>query len=436
MTEPVIKVGIMQATTLQFNLSGSFRVDDTIVEGPQTACLKDGKIEWKNQSYNELIFLPTDKESCDFELTDVVIGVDFHWERKEVQRFRGALRLIIDGDKMIAINEIGVEDYLTCVISSEMNATASLELLKAHAVISRSWLLSQIEKREKEKKHTTPEFTETSDTRIKWYDREDHNLFDVCADDHCQRYQGITRASTPKVIEAIAATRGELLYSCNEICDARYSKCCGGAMEIFSTCWEEKDYPYLLAKRDAAVNDLPDLTKEAEAVQWIKTAPDAFCNTADELVLKQVLNYYDQETPDFYRWKVEYSQQELQQLLSDRGGIDIGEITSITAIERGPSARIKTLKISGTKGSFTLGKELEIRRSLSASHLFSSAFVVDAADKDRNGIPQRFIITGAGWGHGVGLCQIGAAMMGEKGYDYKAILQHYYPTSELKQAYL
>lgn len=207
-------------------------------------------------------------------------------------------------------------------------------------------------------------------------------------------------------------------------------------MEIFSTCWEEKDYPYLLAKRDAAVNDLPDLTKEAEAVQWIKTAPDAFCNTADELVLKQVLNYYDQETPDFYRWKVEYSQQELQQLLSDRAGIDIGEITSITAIERGPSARIKTLKISGTKGSFTLGKELETRRSLSASHLFSSAFVVDAADKDLNDIPQRFIITGAGWGHGVGLCQIGAAMMGEKGYDYKAILQHYYPTSELKQAYL
>ena len=319
-----------------------------------------------------------------------------------------------------------------------MSATASLELLEAHAVISRSWLLAQIHKN-KEITETQAEysaFTQTDEELIRWYDREDHTRFDVCADDHCQRYQGITRASTEIVKQAIAATRGQVLTSGGKICDARFSKCCGGAFEEFQYCWEDVKYPYLLKQRDSKTETtLPDLTQEAKAEHWIRTSPEAFCNTTDKKVLSQVLNNYDQETTDFYRWKVVYTQEELSALILKRSGIDYGQIIDLVPIARGTSSRLWKLKIVGTKKTLTIGKELEIRRTLSTSHLYSSAFVVDKEDISPEGIPARFILTGAGWGHGVGLCQIGAAVMGEQGYKYDAILLHYYVGASIEKLY-
>jgi stage II sporulation protein D len=279
---------------------------------------------------------------------------------------------------------------------------------------------------------------------IKWYDHEAHKNFDVCADDHCQRYQGITRASTSRAIEAVSATRGEVLMYEGKICDARFSKCCGGAFEEFQNCWENVRHPYLIGQRDSqTTNKLPDLTIEAEADKWIRTSPVAFCNTQDKKILSQVLNNYDQETADFYRWKVSYSQEELSELIHKRSGIDFGKIIDLIPVERGTSGRLVRLKIVGTLRTLTIGKELEIRRTLSNSHLYSSAFVVDKEYKEEDReykeeeqkIPSRFILTGAGWGHGVGLCQIGAAVMGEKGYKYEEILSHYYPGSMIERQY-
>ena len=332
---------------------------------------------------------------------------------------------------------IGVEDYLISVISSEMSATASLELLKAHAVISRSWLLAQMEKNKMlaDGQDTYTTCTQTDEELIKWYDREDHLHFDVCADDHCQRYQGITRASTETVREAVAATRGELLMYDGKICDARFSKCCGGVFEEFRSCWEEVEHPYLAKQRDSkTATELPDLTIEAEADRWIRTSPEAFCNTADAKILSQVLNHYDQETTQFYRWTVTYGQDELAALIRERSGIDFGRIIDLIPVERGTSGRLIKLKIVGSKRTLTIGKELEIRRTLSTSHLYSSAFVIDKADIS-DGIPGRFTLTGAGWGHGVGLCQIGAAVMGERQYPYDEILLHYYIDASIEKAY-
>ena len=275
---------------------------------------------------------------------------------------------------------------------------------------------------------------------IKWYDHEAHRNFDVCADDHCQRYQGITRASTPQAIEAVSATRGEVLMYKGAICDARFSKCCGGAFEEFQNCWENVKHPYLIRQRDSKTEkQLPDLNIEAEADKWIRTSPVAFCNTQDKKILSQVLNNYDQETADFYRWKVSYSQQELSELIHQRSGIDFGQIIDLIPVERGTSGRLVRLKIVGTLRTLIIGKELEIRRTLSTSHLYSSAFVVDKEYEEKghkeDKIPSRFILTGAGWGHGVGLCQIGAAVMGEQGYKYEEILSHYYPGSTLEKQY-
>ena len=379
-----------------------------------------------------------------FELQDVTIGINFHWERKEVQRFKGELKIIVEDDRLTAINIIPIEDYLTSVISSEMSATASLELLKAHAVISRSWLLNKLKVANgKLKVIMHPDNTANFELStlpsqlIKWYDHEAHKNFDVCADDHCQRYQGITRTSTPQAIEAVFATRGEVLMYEGEICDARFSKCCGGAFEEFQNCWENVKHPYLIGQRDSKTETrLPDLTKEAEADKWIRTSPTAFCNTHNKQVLSQVLNNYDQETTDFYRWRVCYSQQELSELIHKRSGIEFGKIIDLIPVERGTSGRLVRLKIVGTLRTLIIGKELEIRRTLSSSHLYSSAFVVDKEYKeDEKEIPSRFILTGSGWGHGVGLCQIGAAVMGEQGYKYKEILSHYYPGSAIEQQY-
>ena len=455
MTEPQIAVGILSEKEIRFSFPEEFISSDGMaISGIQQAVYQKGKIHWQEKVYDELSFTPQKNTASFFELQDVTIGINFHWERKEVQRFKGKLKIIVEDDKLTAINIISIEDYLTSVISSEMSATASLELLKAHAVISRSWLLNKLRiENEKLKNKMQPDnadsaaisqFSTLNSQFIKWYDHEAHKNFDVCADDHCQRYQGITRASTPQAVEAVSATRGEALIYEGKICDARFSKCCGGAFEEFQNCWENVRHPYLIGQRDSRTeNLLPDLSIEAEADKWIRTSPVAFCNTQDEKILSQVLNNYDQETADFYRWKVCYSQQELSELIHKRSGIDFGKIIDLIPIERGTSGRLVRLKIVGTLRTLTIGKELEIRRTLSTSHLYSSAFVVDKEYKEEyreckeeeQEIPSRFILTGAGWGHGVGLCQIGAAVMGEQGYKYEEILSHYYPGSTIERQY-
>lgn len=446
MKEPKVHVGILFEPQIEFTLLAPYRQDGREVNGNQTVTFDHGRILWQGRLYDELLFEPEDEQNASFELHGVTIGINFHWERKEDQRFQGALRIIVENDKLTAVNVIRVEDYLTSVISSEMSATASLELLKAHAVISRSWLLAQINKnKEIVAKHTDYKAcTQTNDELIRWFDREDHTRFDVCADDHCQRYQGITRASTDIVRQAIQATRGQVLMSEGKICDARFSKCCGGAFEEFQYCWEDTPYSYLRKQRDWRIRqgntsqpatDLPDLTVEAEADRWIRTSPESFCNTTDKHILSQVLNNYDQETTDFYRWRVEYTQDELSALILKRSGIDYGQIIDLVPVARGTSGRLWKLKIVGTKRTLTIGKELEIRHTLSPSHLYSSAFVVDKNDLSPEGIPGRFTLIGAGWGHGVGLCQIGAAVMGEQGYKYDEILLHYYIGASIEPIY-
>lgn len=438
MKEPEISVGIVNAQEIHFTLNGHFFAKGETVCGEQVVTFNEGGILWKDNLYRELTFTPQE-ELNSFSLYDVTIGINFHWERQETQVFMGTLKFVVHEDKITAINQLPVEDYLTSVISSEMSATSSLELLKAHAVVSRSWLFAQIEKRkamDNQRDGFFP-FVKTKDEYIRWYDREDHTIFDVCADDHCQRYQGITKASNSTVAEAVRATRGQLLMYDNKVCDARFSKCCGGATEEFGYCWEDKHYPYLTAVRDAEeeeYRELPDLTQEKEAQHWIRKAPQSFCDTHDAKILSQILNNYDQETTDFFRWHVRYSQQELAEIIRTNTKTDYGDIIDLIPVERGKSGRICKLKIVGTLKTLTIGKELEIRRTLSKSHLFSSAFIVDKGETI-DGIPQWFFISGAGWGHGVGLCQIGAAVMGEKGYKYDEILLHYYKGADIRQFY-
>ena len=435
---PRVKVGIMNEPEVNFVLFGEYRLaDGTIVTGEQHAeVTAEGQVAWNGTVADVVTFEPS--ENGYFELKGVTIGVNFHWERKEDQRFSGALHLIVENGKLTAVNVLPVEDYLLSVISSEMSATASLELLKAHAVISRSWLLAQIDKNKRiTEEHEDYKACEEGgeDEMIKWYDREDHVNFDVCADDHCQRYQGITRQSTERVRDAINATWGEVLTYGGELCDARFSKCCGGVYEEFENCWEPKHYDYLEARRDGEDEmNFPDLTKEAAAEEWILTSPKAFCNTTDSQILSQVLNNYDQETTDFYRWTVEYTQEELSALILRRSGVDYGQILDLQPVARGTSGRLYKLKIVGTKKTLTIGKELEIRRTLSPSHLYSSAFIVERHDV-KDGVPGKFVLRGAGWGHGVGLCQIGAAVMGEKGYNYKEILLHYFINANITTLY-
>ena len=435
--EPIVSVGIVSASKLCFSLNAPYTVRSSQRCGKQVVELSEGRILWENALYDELLFEPTDAHSS-FTLENVTIGVNFHWERKEAQTFLGKLRFIVQDNNICAINELPVETYLTSVISSEMRATSSLELLKAHAVISRSWLLAQMEQRKAENNNVEkqPSFFKTNEEIVRWYDREDHKRFDVCADDHCQRYQGITKAANKHVVEAIQQTAGEILTSHGEICDARYSKCCGGAVEEFQYCWENIKKPYLQALPDTLPDStpLPDLTDEAVARQWILSSPDAFCNTTDQKVLSQVLNDFDQETTDFYRWSQTYSQAEVKQLLEEKLEVQFGDIIDLIPLERGKSGRIYRLKIVGKERTLIIGKELEIRRALSKSHLYSSAFIIEKADI-KDSVPQKFIIKGAGWGHGVGLCQIGAAMMGKQGYPYEEILLHYYKGAEITKIY-
>lgn len=438
MEKPYINVGIVTGKEISFTLNGKYLTQEgEVVTGQlKASATGNGKISLGTKKI-ESIELTPENYNCSFTLHNVTIGISYHWERQEEQTFTGKLKLITDGENVIAINILPVEDYLVSVISSEMSATSSLEFLKSHAVISRSWLLAQIENRDRKNIHKSLQqnFTTDENCIIRWYDREDHKLFDVCADDHCQRYQGITKASNPSVAKAVKETEGMVLMYGDEICDARFSKCCGGVSETFDTCWEDKDYPYLQPVIDDSENkDIPDLSIEENAEKWIRATPAAFCNTHDEKVLKQILNNYDQETTDFYRWKVKYSQKEISELIHRKTGIEFGDIKDLIPMQRGKSGRISRLKIVGTLRTVTIGKELEIRRALSESHLFSSAFVVDKTEV-AGSVPSEFTITGAGWGHGVGLCQIGAAMMGEKGYSYDKILLHYYRNAEIKKVY-
>ncbi|MDY3847769.1 MAG: DUF4922 domain-containing protein [Prevotella sp.] len=437
--EPEVTVGIVSGQKITFCLNAPYTAKGETIEGQQTVEFSEGGILWRGTQYRELTFRPQ-TDDASFSLNDVTIGVNFHWERKQTQVFNGQLKLVVEADRIMAINIIHVEKYLMSVISSEMSATSSVELLKAHAVISRSWLLAQMEKRAKLKdgENNFFSFVKKDDEIVRWYDREDHTIFDVCADDHCQRYQGITTAGSTVVEEAVRATRGQVLTSDGEICDARFSKCCGGITEEFQYCWENTPKPYLVAVRDtASTNGCETPASDGEAPvegseeyfdRWIRTSPEAFCNTTDKKVLSQVLNDYDQETPDFYRWQVEYTRKQLSELIAEKTKDDLGEILDLIPLERGKSGRICRLKIVGEKKTLIIGKELEIRRTLSKTHLYSSAFVVDKTD-------QGFRLIGAGWGHGVGLCQIGAAVMGEKGYKYDEILLHYYRGAEIKRYY-
>ena len=433
--EPEVTVGIVSGTRLEFSLNKPYTAKGETIIGKQVVELREGSIVWNGNEYRELAFVPK-AAGASFSISDVTIGVGFHWERQQEQTFLGVLRLVVEADKIYAINCLPVEQYLASVISSEMSANASVELLKAHAVISRSWLLAQIDKRQRLDQEGGGffSFVKKEDELIRWYDREDHTIFDVCADDHCQRYQGITHAAAPKVVEALKATAGQVLVYDDEICDARFSKCCGGATEEFQYCWESIRKPYLAAVADSRKTLLPDLTQESNAQKWIRTRPDAYCNTTDQAVLSQVLNDYDTETHDFYRWRVEYTQQQLSELISRKMEVDFGGIRALTPVERGGSGRISRLRIEGTQRTMTIGKELEIRRTLSETHLLSSAFVVDT-EGVADGLPAKFILTGAGWGHGVGLCQIGAAMMGEQGCKYDDILLHYYQGAQITRLY-
>jgi SpoIID/LytB domain protein len=435
MEEPIINVGIITESKIDFILLSTYKFGNEEVSGPQSVEFKDNRIVWNGKYYTELLFTPRFAATDSFELSNVTIGIKFHWERKENQRFLGSLKIIMDDDnKLTAINQISIEEYLTSVISSEMSANASLELLKAHAVISRSWVLSNIDKQKVTK--TAETYIKTEDGYLKWYDRQAHTRFDVCADDHCQRYEGITKISTPSVKQAIAETFGEALTYDGTICDARFSKCCGGIFEEFENCWENTTFSYLHKKRDSlSVNWVPNLKREEDADKWIRSSPEAFCNTKSKEILSQVLNNYDQETKDFYRWKVKYSQAELSAIIKDKSGIDFGEIIDLIPVERGTSGRLIRLKIVGTKKVLTIGKELEIRRILSNSHLYSSAFVVEKFDISDKNIPDSFELIGAGWGHGVGLCQIGAAVMGAKGYGYNEILHHYFRGAKIEKLY-
>lgn len=417
-TQKSLEVGIMSGQEIEFEILSDGA-------GKRKAVIKDGKIEYDGALYDELYFEAPNPSTAfaqeSFMLAGVTIGKQFHWQRKENQVFAGALKIIVDRDNLLAINVIGVEDYLLSVISSEMSANCSLELLKAHAVISRSWVMARMEQGREDAASEQPVVDKEADVveYVKWYDHQEHKLFDVCADDHCQRYQGLTRATGENVRKAVDATWGQILTYGGRLCDARFSKCCGGVMEKFSTCWEDKDYPYL--------QPLPDTADH-------KHGGRIFCDTADPAVISQILNGYDRQTQDFMSWEAEWSREDVSRMVAGKSGVDLGMIQQFIPLERGESGRIYKLEIKGDKRTLVVGKELEIRRLLSDSHLKSSAFdieyILDGKPSDASSW-DHVILKGRGWGHGVGLCQIGAAVMASEGYAYTQILSHYYPSSQL-----
>jgi SpoIID/LytB domain protein len=441
-SEPTIRVGILEhRSNIQGILNGEFELPNkTMISGIFFVASENGLIIIRDEKKNEFArgtdVLCRSLHNATFTLHAVTIGINFHWEQQETQTFEGDLRFVMESDGTItAINEIGVEFYLKSVISSEMNAQAPVELLKAHAITSRSWLVAMLEHQKSfaTKRAPAKRGVETETEIVRWYDREDHTLFDVCADDHCQRYQGITKIISTEIEKAIQTTRGMFLVHNDQICDARFSKACGGLTEPFETTWENAAFPYLQSVSDSSISH-PSIKSETDAERWILNKPDAYCNTADENILKQILPSFDQTTTDYFRWNVEYTREELEALLLKKSGIDFGILLDIAPLQRGPSGRISRLKITGTKRTIIVGKELEIRKWLSPSHLYSSAFIVSIERTPEN-IPIRFNLHGAGWGHGVGLCQIGAAVMAAKGFNAEEILQHYFPATTLKELY-
>ena len=431
--EPKVKVGIMDGQTeIIGHLEGNFRANaSNLVSGRFSGRREGEMIVLADEADHEItrsssIRLTAQKNST-FELSNVTIGNRFHWERKEDQVYQGDLVLHLREDGTIcAINEISLENYLKSVISSEMSAEAPIEFLRAHAILSRSWLLAGLDRRKRENTSVGKNIQEKGEV-MRWYDREDHDLFDVCSDDHCQRYHGITKVISQRAEEAIRKTSGTVMTYRNEICDARYSKACGGITENFETAWNDKRIPYLRSTSDASTSHHPIGTEE-EATAWILSKPDAYCNTKDAHLLKRILPEVDRETKDFFRWEVEYYRKELEEILQKQTGFDFGELTEIVPISRGPSGRISRLRIVGSKKSMVVGKELEIRRCLSDTHLYSSAFIVRLE-------ADRVVFHGAGWGHGVGLCQIGAAVMATQGFSAEEILKHYFRGVEIRKIY-
>lgn len=432
--EPKITVGIMdRQTEVSGRLDGSFRINgNSPVSGRFSAKAEAGMIVLADEAHREICRSPsirlTSQEGSFFSLLNVTIGNRFHWERVEDQTFQGDLILQVGNDGTItAINEISLEDYLISVISSEMSSAAPMEFLRAHAILSRSWLLGGFDRKKKTKETAVLAERTSKEEVIRWYDREEHHLFDVCSDDHCQRYQGITKIASKQAEEAIRETRGMVITYKDEICDARYSKACGGRTEDFDTAWDDKKIPYLGSISDASVSYRP-MTTEKEVSAWILSDPEAYCNTKDERLLEKILPDFDRETKNFFRWRIEYSRTELQEILREKSGFDFGTLQEIVSLQRGPSGRISRLKLVGSKRSMVVGKELEIRRWLSRSHLYSSAFAVTFEG-------DRVIFHGAGWGHGVGLCQIGAAVMASRGFSAEEILKHYFKGIKIKRVY-
>ena len=434
--EPILKVGILLSPKVKFELKGDFSSGtDDIIAGVYEADLIDNVILTPFATGKIIELFP--KSNATFKLMNVVIGIGFHWEQKEDQEFEGGLTLLIENGKIRAINTVLLESYLCSVISSEMSAMNDLNLLKAHAIVSRSWILAQIDRQEKTESQTSVSASIDNKSGeieiIKWYDREDHELFDVCADDHCQRYQGITKIISRNSQKAVNETRGMVLTYNDQICDARFSKCCGGISENFGNVWQPKEVPYLSAIRD---------TMPAEGLNYIETndnyfisSPESFCNTTNPVVLSQVLIDFDQTTTDFYRWTISYSQEDLSALLKKKSGIDFGQIIDLVPVERGKSGRLIKLRIIGSNKTLTVGKELEIRKWLSESHLYSSAFIIEKKFDKETPVPSAFVLHGAGWGHGVGMCQIGAAVMSNMDYTAHQIVNHYFKGAMLKTIY-
>lgn len=448
--EPLIKVGlIVGAQSARLTLFGIFITDQdaSLADGDYIVEVTDQGVRLRRGSETQeteivdrsLMLSPADFEKCRITVHDVTIGIDFHWQRRESQQFQGSIRFERDKEGLTVINELPLESYLVSVISSEMSASCPRELLRAHSVVSRSWLLAQFERRESGIEESGSKTGgESADERIRWYDRESHDRFDVCADDHCQRYQGISKAFSQSAFDAVTDTRGVVLIYGEEICDARYSKSCGGMTERFSAAWEDKEVPYLAAIYDGAGE--PDLCEmplsvEENAEKWITASPAAYCNTRSAELLSRILPGFDQETRNFYRWRVDYTQQELSEIIRARTGVDFGRIRALEAVKRGQSGRIIKLRIVGEKQTLVIGKELEIRRALSRSHLYSSAFIAQMERISQSGIPERLTLVGAGWGHGVGLCQIGAAVMADQGQTHQQIMAHYFRSASLKELY-
>jgi stage II sporulation protein D len=439
MEEPRIKVGICDGyPEIRGRVNGVYRAGGLSLSGGFSVRPAEGAAVLYDAFGREILRAPEIRLAAQnggtFTLEEVTIGVRFHWERREEQTFAGDLTVLRGGaGGLVAVNEIPVEAYLASVVSSEMSGEAPLEFLKAHAVASRSWLVAMLGRDKGERAGGGQGAGPREGEVVRWYDREDHDLFDVCADDHCQRYQGITGRVSGKAAEAVRQTRGVLLVHDGRVCDARYHKACGGLTESFATCWEDREVPYLSHVSDSG-RPYPPIRTEGDAERWILSCPDVYCRTNDKELLRRILPAFDQETADFFRWQVSYGREELEAILRTKAGVDFGTLRGLVPLVRGPSGRIRLLRIEGSKATLSVGKELEIRRWLSPSHLYSSAFIV-CTTREPSGTPSRFTLYGAGWGHGAGLCQIGAAVMADRGFAAEEILSHYFRGAALVKRY-